>query len=287
MPGAAHSPRMSIRLLGIDLDGTLLDPGGQLQASVRDAVRRVRARGIEVVLCTGRRFRTALPIARELDLAGPIVVSNGGLVKEIESAQTRHQNSLPSELYFELLEAMREHGPPLVYIDGYHQGTDFLTERIDEAHPFQAEYLADHGEFCQIVPDLATDPPARVVMMTTMADVSALDTLRERVLDAFGDRLHTHSLMNKNYRGHILEFFAPGTGKWNALQKIAAELGIENDEIAAVGDDTNDVGMLEGAALGIAMGNAVPAAKEVAQLVVRSNAEGGAVEALERVLLGA
>ena len=58
---------------------------------------RVRARGIEVVLCTGRRFRTALPIAKELGLAGAIVVSNGGLVKEIESARTRHQSALPGE----------------------------------------------------------------------------------------------------------------------------------------------------------------------------------------------
>ncbi len=278
---------MSIRLLGLDLDGTLLDPGGQLQASVRAAVDRVRARGVEVVLCTGRRFRTALPIAKALGLAGPIVISNGGLVKEIASAQTRHQSCLDANVYTELLHAMREHGPPLVYIDGYHEATDFLTERVDDAHPFQREYLDDHGEFCRVVPDLEKARPPGVLMMTTMADPHALDTLRDRVLGALGERVRTHSLINKNYRGNILEFFSPETSKWNALCQVAAELGVHQDEIAAVGDDTNDVDMLRGAALGIAMGNAVPAAKEAAALVVRSNAEGGAVEALERVLLSA
>jgi Cof subfamily protein (haloacid dehalogenase superfamily) len=277
---------MSIRLLGLDLDGTLLDPGGQLPAYVRDAVHRVRARGVEVVLCTGRRFRTALPIAQELGLSGPIVISNGGLVKEISSAETRYQTCLEVDVYAELLHAMRQHGPPLVYIDGYHEATDFLTERVDDAHPFQREYLDDHGEFCRVVADLEEARPPGVLMMTTMAEPSALETLRERVLGALGDRVSTHSLINKNYRGNILEFFAPESSKWNALRRVAAELGVEEAEIAAVGDDTNDVTMLRGAALGIAMGNAVPAAKEVATLVVRSNAEGGAVEALERVLLG-
>jgi hydroxymethylpyrimidine pyrophosphatase-like HAD family hydrolase len=135
---------MSIRLLGLDLDGTLLDPGGQLQASVRDAVNRVRARGIEVVVCTGRRFRTALPIAQQLGLEGPIVISNGGLVKEIIGGATRYRSCLDGGVYPDLLDAMREHGPPLVYIDGYHEDTDFLTERVADAHPFQREYLDDH-----------------------------------------------------------------------------------------------------------------------------------------------
>lgn len=278
---------MSIRLLGLDLDGTLLDPGGQLQASVREAVGRVQSRGIEVVLCTGRRFRTALPIAEELGLSGPIVVSNGGLVKQIDSAETRHRSSLEDGLYADLLQAMREHGPPLVYIDGYHEATDFLTERVDEAHPFQREYLDDHGEFCRVVPDLEAARPAGVLMMTTMAEPPALEALRDRVLAVLGERVNTHSIVNKNYQGNILEFFAPTTSKWNALCRVAEDIGIAPGEIAAVGDDLNDVAMLEGAALGIAMGNAVPLAKEVASIVVRSNAEGGAVEALERVLLSA
>ena len=122
-------------------------------------------------------------------------------------------------------------------------------------------------------------------MLSTMANVEALETLRERAHARLGDRVTSHLLMNKVYRGHILEFLSPGSGKWPTLRRLAARAGIAPEEIAAVGDDDNDVEMIREAGLGIAMGNAVAAARAAADVVVRSNAEGGVVEAIERVLL--
>ena len=92
-------------------------------------------------------------------------------------------------------------------------------------------------------------------------------------------------IQNKNYRGHILELFSPKSGKWAGLAFVAQQLGIEATEIAAIGDDWNDEEILRRAGLGIAMGNAVPEVRAAADQVVRSNAEGGAVEAIERILL--
>jgi len=276
---------MAIRLLGLDLDGTALDPGGKLPAAVRDGVQRVRARGIEVVICTGRRFRTALPVALELQLTGPMVVNNGVLIKEIESARTLHQAFLPAGVYAEALTLMRELTPPLVYVDDFEGGCDFLTERVEDAHEFQREYLAENGDFGRVVPDLADAQPEAVVMMSAMADTESLSALKTRVERAFGTRIHTHSLVNKNYRGDILELLSPKSGKWNALWHLAGEWGIERAQIACVGDDSNDAEMIANAGLGIAMGNASATAREAARVVVRSNAEGGALEALEQVLL--
>jgi Cof subfamily protein (haloacid dehalogenase superfamily) len=276
---------MPIRLVGLDLDGTLLDPFGKLSAGVRAAVASLRHAGLEVVLCTGRRFRTALPMALQLELEGPMVVNNGVLVKDIESGETLQHEFLPMEVFAQALELMREHGPPLVYIDAYREGTDMVTERVESAHPFQQEYLADNTEFSRIVEDLAAAPPSEVIMMSAMADEEALGTLQSRAREALGARLHTHSLINKNYRGHILEFLSPSSGKWSALLRLAEKEGVEPDEIATIGDDTNDVEMIRNAGLGIAMGNAVEAARQAARHVVRSNAEGGAIEAIERVLL--
>ena len=72
----------------------------------------------------------------------------------------------------------------------------------------------------------------------------------------FGDRLRTHTLINKNYQGLILELLSPMSGKWPALEAVAAEADVAPEEIIAVGDDTNDIEMIRRAGLGIAMGNA-------------------------------
>lgn len=276
---------MRTRLLALDIDGTLLDPYGALPDAVRDAVAAARHAGLEVVLCTGRRFRTALPIAQALALTGPIVVNNGALVKDLASGRTLHHRYLPRSIYPEVLALARSVGPPLVYIDAYPETADFLTERSEQAHPFQREYLRDHGAHCRMVDDLASEGRDDVIMASLMADAPTLEALCARAQAALGPRIHTHRLQNKNYQGEILEFLAPTSGKWAALAQVAAQAGIPSEAIAAIGDDTNDVEMLERAGFGVAMGNAVEPAKAAAGFVARSNAEGGAVEAIERVLL--
>jgi len=275
---------MSIRLLALDLDGTLLDPYGKLGAAVREAVARVARRGVDVVLCTGRRYRTALPPARELGLSGPIVVHNGVVVKDLASGKTLQHDYLPAAVTQDVVAHVRSQGAPLVYVDSYHAGTDILTEQSPLAHPFQQEYLADNPGFHRVVDDVVAVLPGEVIMVSTMADEASLGALRSRARGVLGERVRTHSLMNKNYQGHILEFLPPTSSKWHALERLARAEGVEPDEIAALGDDMNDAEMIRNAGLGIAMGNAVPAAREGAKLVVRSNAEGGAVEALEHVL---
>lgn len=276
---------MRTRLLALDIDGTLLDPYGALTDAAREAVAAARHAGLMVVLCTGRRFRTALPIAQALELTGPIVVNNGALVKDLASARTLHHRYLPEEVYPEVLALARSVGPPLVYLDAYPDQTDFLTERSAHAHPFQREYLRDHGAHCREVEDLAAEGRADVIMTSLMAGADELGVLRARAADALGSRIYTHVIENKNYQGAILEFLSPWSGKWNALAHVAEQAGIAPEEIAAVGDDVNDAEMLRRSGFGIAMGNAVDSARAAAGFVARSNAEGGIVDAIERVLL--
>ncbi len=275
---------MRYRLLALDLDGTALDPAGDLTDDVRDAVAAARASGLRVVLCTGRRFRTALPVAQGLSLSGAIVVNNGVLVKDLASGRTLSHRYLSDGVSAEVLALVREVGSPLVYVDAYEERIDILIEDHHRAHPFQREYLEDNTDFTRVVDDLENTGRDDVIMMSTMGDEATLRALRSQAERDLGGRVRMHSLINKNYRGQILEFLAPGTGKWPALRRIAADEGIDPRQIAAVGDDDNDVEMIRGAGLGIAMGNAVDSAKAAAVHVTRSNAEGGVVEAIERVL---
>jgi hydroxymethylpyrimidine pyrophosphatase-like HAD family hydrolase len=121
-------------------------------------------------------------------------------------------------------------------------------------------------------------------MLSMIGDAPTLSALRERARQAFGERIGMNWLASQQYRGQILEFLAPGSGKWPALRRVADAAGIAPEQIAAVGDDNNDVGMIRGAGFGIAMGNAVDEVRRGADLVVRSNAEGGVVEAIHAVL---
>jgi Cof subfamily protein (haloacid dehalogenase superfamily) len=276
---------MRPRLLALDIDGTLLDPYGALTEAARGAVTAAQRAGLQIVLCTGRRFRTALTVARELGLAGPIVVNNGALVKDLASGRTLHHRYLPAAVFPEVLALARSVGPPLVYVDNHAEATDFLTERCEQAHAFQREYLRDHGTFCRVVEDLARSPLEAVIMTSLMADAATLAALRERARIALGARVHTHVIQNKNYQGAILEFLSPESGKWAALARVAELAGTPPEAIAAVGDDVSDVEMLTRAGFGIAMGNAVEPARSAAAFVARSNAEGGIVEAIEKVLL--
>lgn len=276
---------MSYRLLALDVDGTLLDPQGALRPAVQEAVMAVQARGVRVTLCTGRRFRTALPIAQKLDLHEPLVVHNGALLKDPVSGDTLQQCYMPPDIYHQGLAFLRQLSTPMVYIDAFHEQVDILTETLEQAHPFQREYLTAQLEHCQVDTDIDAPPAHGVVMMSIMADAPSLHTLRDTARAAFGARARLQVLANKNYQGAILEILHPDVSKWYALRQFAVQEGIAPEEIIAVGDDHNDVEMLRHAGLGIAMGNAVETVQEAADYVTESNAEDGLVLALEHFVL--
>jgi Cof subfamily protein (haloacid dehalogenase superfamily) len=274
---------MRHRLLALDIDGTLLDPEGGIPDRARAAVQAALRAGLRIVLCTGRRYRSTLPIARELGLPGPVVVHNGALVKDAWNGRTLAATYLAAELHPEILAALAPNGPPLVYVDGW-PDADILAEARGDAHPHQVDYLEQHAEHCRFVPSLGSARRDDVLMMSVMADLATLDGLEARARSALGDRVRTHRLENRGYGSHILEVLAPGAGKWAALRRLAEAEGIGADEVAAVGDDRNDVDLVAGAALGIAMGNAVPEVRAAADLVVAGNDRCGVAEAIEAVL---
>ena len=276
---------MSYRLLALDVDGTLLDPDGELRASVRQAIIAARQTRLRVILCTGRRFRSTRPLAQALQLDGPIVVHNGALVKDIASAETLYCHPLPESLYRRGLEALRQLAPPLAYVDAFHEQIDILAEPIEHLHPFQREYLRDHLSYCRFVEDLGAACRRRVVMLSVMAEADRLRALRPAVEEALAGQGHTKMLLNKNYRGHILEVLPATVSKWQALERLIAAEGLAAADVMAIGDDHNDLEMIRGAGLGVAMGNAVDAVRDAAGYVTGSNADDGVVQALERFVL--
>jgi Cof subfamily protein (haloacid dehalogenase superfamily) len=278
---------MHYRLLALDADGTVLDPAGQLRPAVQQAVTRVQQRGLRVVLCTGRRFRTARPLAQALGLNDPLVVHNGALVKELASGATLYQCYMSTDVCQQALALLGQIGAPMVYVDAFHEQVDILIEAMERAHPFQRAYLQDNVTHCRVIHDIAAPPPYGVLMMSVMADEGSLRALRPQIAQALGTQARVNLLINKNYQGYILEILHPTVSKWAALRDLAAQQGIAAEEIMAVGDDENDLEMIRHAGLGIAMGNAAAGVKAVAAYVTGSNADDGLVHALNRFVLQA
>jgi len=276
---------MPYKILALDVDGTLLDSTGSLRQSTREAVHAARRHGLKVVLCTGRRHRTTRPILEGLGLEGPVVLHNGVVIKDAETGSTVSHRYLPASIYREVHALVAAVGPPLVYVDPPHGEFDIVTEVPERAHPYQREYLEDNERVTRWADSLEAPPPYSIIMLSCMADEARLRSLQAAVTAALGERVRTNFLMNKNYRGHILEFVAAASGKWAALRQVAEGLGVAKEEIVAIGDDTNDAEMIESAGLGLAMGNAVEEVQAVADHVVSSNDEDGVVEAIERFLL--
>jgi Cof subfamily protein (haloacid dehalogenase superfamily) len=278
---------MPYQLLALDVDGTVLDPEGQIRPAVKQAVADAQAHGLQVILCTGRRFRSALPVAQSLGLTHPLIVHNGALVKAPASGQTLHHCYLSPDVYQQSLALLSLVSSPMLYIDAFHDGIDIITAHSDRTHPFQQAYLQATQKHCQIVTDISNPPLQGVVMMSIMAEESRLQAFRSDVQAALGSLAHINVLANKSYQGSILEILHPSVSKWQALHAFASQRGIAASQIIAVGDDANDLEMIRHAGLGIAMGNAIDAVKAAADYVTLSNAEEGLAHALRHVVLKA
>lgn len=250
-----------------------------------EAVREARASGMLVVLCTGRRYRTTQPILEQLDLTGPVVVQNGVVVKDGATGETLQASYVPTEVYPRAIEMLSALGPPAVYVDlEPDPGTDLVAESAGDHHPFLAEYLEANRAQTRFVESLATPPSRAITMLSAMAELETLRAVERELSRAPIESLRTNLVANKSYRGHILEIVNADTGKWRRLRELARSLGISNEEIVAIGDDTNDLEMIENAGLGIAMANAIEAVRRVADHVVPSNDEDGAAHAIRNLL---
>ena len=273
------------RLIAIDIDGTLLDSQSQLRPATRAAIQHALAAGVRVALCTGRRYRTALPIAEEAGLALPIVCHSGALIKEAVTHHTLAAEPLPAETVGRLLDAFDDLAlTPFLYVDSADGDTDFYVPRGAPLSVEHEDYLAKNAKWYQLVDSLRDGVPRQVIQAATFADSAVLPEAKRALEERLGDAVTIHHLGSPKYIGRFLECQSGRASKWCAVATLAAMQGIAAEEIVAVGDDENDISMLRGAGLGVAMENASYAVKSAADVVTASNDGDGVAQVIERVL---
>jgi len=274
-----------LRVVAVDIDGTLLDSTGQLPAANRDALAETLARGVEVWLATGRNFYFAAPIVSQLPGPLTLIASNGAVVKN-DAGRTLDARPLEAPVARRVLEATRAfHDESGLVFDGEAGG--YVTYGpIDWSHPNRAAYFARNREFIRTADDLmalAGDGPVAIMFngsMTRMAAVgAALDSMPER---------EAVSVTRTAYPARdfcLLDVMAAGCSKGATLARWATARGIATSEILAIGDNENDLEMLERCGRPVAMANSVEAVLQRPWPVTASNDDLGVAHAIRRYVL--
>ena len=274
----------NIRLLATDIDGTLLNPQFQISEGDLTALRRAHAAGIEIVLVTGRRHTFALPIAKQLGFDLWLISSNGAVTRSL-SGETFHRDMMPAETCRKLCGAMQEfRGNTVLTFDKETKGA-IVLERMDELGASIQRWLEKNIEYIEFVIPieraLVTDP-VQAMFCGTMDRMSvALRALEQAGLDGKVTVLRTEYPARDL---SMIDVLNQGCSKGHALERWAKYRGYRREEVMAVGDNHNDVEMLEFAGHPVIMGNACEELRGRGWRVTRGNHECGVAAAVELAL---
>ncbi|MEO8228212.1 MAG: Cof-type HAD-IIB family hydrolase [Chloroflexota bacterium] len=271
-------PRFPIRLLALDLDGTLIGPDLRLWPRTRAAILAAVGRGVHVSLATGRMPTSAQPFAAELGLHDPVIAYQGALVRAAPPADRAlgrliYHRPLPADVARETIRWTRERGfaPHLNHLERF---------IIPAGDPRTDDYSAFLGAHAEIVPDLEgwiRRPVSKVLAVgPTGAPLAFLEAARTH----FAGRAEV-TVSHPEF----LEFLAPGVSKGQAVRWLARRLRIPLEQTLAIGDQYNDFEMIAAAGHGVAMPSAPPAVQGAARYVAAPLADEGAAEVIELLVL--
>jgi Cof subfamily protein (haloacid dehalogenase superfamily) len=279
----AKPSRPSIRLLASDIDGTLLNPQFQISADDLSALRRAHAAGIEIVLVTGRRHTFAFPIAQQLGFDLWLISSNGAVTRSL-AGETFHRDLMPRETCRDLCTAMQDfRGHTVLTFDKETKGA-IVLEHLDDLNASIRRWLEKNMAYIEfVVPienSLASDP-VQTMFCGSMSRMSeALQALEASGMD------NRVTILRTEYPERdlsMIDVLNTGCSKGHALERWAAHRGYRRDQVMAIGDNHNDVEMLEFAGHPVIMGNACEELRGRGWSVTLGNDSCGVAAAVEEV----
>jgi Cof subfamily protein (haloacid dehalogenase superfamily) len=278
--------RPSIRLLATDIDGTLLNPQFQISDGDLAALRRAHAAGIEIVLVTGRRHSFALPIAKQLGFDLWLISSNGAVTRSL-AGETFHRDMMPAATCRQLCESMQQfRGNTVLTFDKETRGA-IVLEHMDELGASIRRWLEKNMEFIEFVVPiekaLVTDPVQAMFCGTMERMSEALRALDDSGMDGKVTILRTEYPERDL---SMIDVLNAGCSKGHALERWTTHRGYRREEVMAVGDNHNDVEMLEFAGHPIIMGNACAELRARGWKITRGNHDCGVAAAVELALGG-
>ncbi|WP_353092772.1 Cof-type HAD-IIB family hydrolase [Tissierella praeacuta] len=269
---------MKYKLVATDMDGTLLNSSNQVSERTKKAIENAKAKGVHVVLSTGRVLKSALSYSRTLDLRNPIVACNGAIIVD-ETGNIIYRRPIDNSLVKEIVNIARNNN---IYYHFYDENRFYSHTKVDEILKFYSEgdesnridiKIFDNIEEITKIKDLNI-----YKFLFVDDDKNKLQNLRTELNKL--NNIETSSSWSNN-----IEAMGLNVSKGMALSELCNNLKINPEEVIAIGDNENDLSMINFAGLGVAMENGAESIKKQADYVTASNDEDGVAKVIEKFVL--
>jgi Cof subfamily protein (haloacid dehalogenase superfamily) len=274
----------SIKLLVLDIDGTIAGQSNQVREAVTQAVQAVQARGIPVAIATGRMYRSALRFHQTIGSTLPLLAYQGAMIRDPVTDAMIHHKTVPMALTLDLLDMLecaewRDRLSIHVYIDDQLYVRELSGETVEYGERSGVVPIAVGNLRQALTTDFATEPTKLLALSDDL-------DLVEAVLRQLRQRYSPEELYLTKSVANFFEATHPQANKGVAVQYLAEEmLGLTAANVMAIGDNFNDVEMLQYAGIGVAMAESPDAVKAIADWVAPSVEADGAAIAIHRFLL--
>lgn len=285
------------KLATIDLDGTMLNQYGIVTQRTKDAIETVQQKGIEVVIASGRPTDSVKTIAKEIKSEKYFISGNGAIIYDMEKDEIIYENTLKKQKVLDIIKICEENS---IYYNLYtekeiiakslqcnvlyYHKENLTKEEKDKTHINIVEniydYIANRNE--KIVKITICDKHP-VIFNSIMRKLKKIDEIEVLEVSHMSRKMIRQGTEDIPIEYFYTEISAPNVDKWNAIEFLKEKMGIQTEEIIAIGDNMNDKKMIENAGLGIAMGESTPIIKEVAHKITTSNNEDGVAQVLENL----
>ncbi|KXT76227.1 sugar-phosphatase [Streptococcus sp. DD12] len=268
---------MSIKLVAVDIDGTLLNSKNEVTPEVAKAVKEAREAGVKFVIATGRPIAGVQNLLEELDLRHPdnyVITFNGGLVQDTATEEDIIREPLSYEDYLDIEFLSRKLG---VHLHAITKEGIYTANRNIGKYTVHEATLVSMPIFYRTPEEM---PDKEIVKIMMIDEPDLLDQAISRIPQEFYDRFTI--VKSKPF---YLEFMPKTVSKGAAVLHLAEKLGFSPDQLMAIGDEENDRAMLEVVGHPVVMENGVPEVKKIAKHITKSNDEDGVAYALRKWVL--
>jgi Cof subfamily protein (haloacid dehalogenase superfamily) len=273
------------KMICIDIDGTLIKSDHTLSVETIKAIRRARDKGVMIVLSTGRMYRSARLYADELELDFPIISANGSYVRDKATSEIIYEKNLSKDDLTFIMEVLDKYG---VKINFYNKDTMYISE--------QRDYVTKYEALSKTLP-----PEKRIEIKYITKEYPMNDFIEEfggyiqkgivfpneGIISAIRNEVAENKLLKVVSSGDDnIEFTSHLADKGLGVLALAKARNIKPSEIICIGDSENDLSMLKVAGLAVAMGNAIPVVKEVAEYITDTNENDGVAKMINKFIFG-